>query len=255
MLNIAICEDQKPEALRVGEMLERYQAQNPQLQIGVDIFCHTDDLIAAISNGQQYHLFLLDVIMPEMDGIALAKTIRTAGRSSAIIFITKSRDFAVEAFAVRATDYLLKPVTEENLHRAISHAVQALGNQVETYTAVLTAGNERRVKVSEIVCVEVMGHSLCYYLAGGGKMLSKVLRISFEEATRDLMEDPRFIRPHRSFLINAAYVKKFTKSEFYMTNNMNIPVSRLRFPTVKQEYMRYLNANETPLGCVMDVPN
>ncbi|MDL2252835.1 LytTR family DNA-binding domain-containing protein [Ruminococcaceae bacterium OttesenSCG-928-I18] len=240
MLSIAVCEDQKKEAEQLQKMLALYQERRLHLQIQVELFYSAEDLMAAVEGGKQYQLYLLDIIMPGMNGISLARTLYANEEHPAIIFITTSRDYAVEAFSVRAMDYLVKPIEQVHLYEAIDNAVTRLGNRIDTYTVIHASGKDHRVKTSEIVCVEVMGHSLCYYLSGGEKIISKVLRISFEQATEDLVKDMQFIRPHRSFLINAAYVKKFSKAELLMENGMRIPVSRLRFPQVKQEYLHFL---------------
>ena len=65
-------------------------------------------------------LLLLDIQMPGMDGMALARTLATREVRPAVIFITAYDRFAVAAFDVAAVDYLLKPVEEERLERAIA---------------------------------------------------------------------------------------------------------------------------------------
>ena len=253
MLHIAVCEDQKNETERICEMVRHYQADHPHLQIQTDTFTTAEDLVSAIEGGNQYHLFLLDIIMPGMNGISLARTLCVEKTHPAIIFVTTSREYAVEAFSVRAVDYLVKPIDGQSLYRAFDNALEVLGNRVETYTSIRTSGLNHRIKISQIICVEVVGHSLCYHLANGEKIVTKVLRISFEQATQDLQEDVRFIRPHRSFLINAAYVVKFSKNELLMENQLVIPISRLRFPEVKQEYIRFLNSQDKTTESAGDV--
>jgi two-component system, LytTR family, response regulator AlgR len=72
-------------------------------------------------------LILLDIAMPEMDGMALAKAVGVGGPARpAIIFITAFDQFAVEAFDTAAVDYLLKPISQERLERAVERARTAL---------------------------------------------------------------------------------------------------------------------------------
>jgi two-component system response regulator AlgR len=76
-------------------------------------------LIAALSPD----LVLLDVTMPEMDGLMLARTLAGQDTPPAVIFVTAHEGFAVEAFDIEAVDYVLKPVSPERLARAVARAI------------------------------------------------------------------------------------------------------------------------------------
>ncbi|WP_231959010.1 LytR/AlgR family response regulator transcription factor [Altererythrobacter sp. B11] len=68
-------------------------------------------------------LLLLDMTMPGMDGLTVARRLGKSANPPAIIFVTAHEDFAVEAFDLEAVDYVLKPVAGERLERAIDRAV------------------------------------------------------------------------------------------------------------------------------------
>jgi len=72
-------------------------------------------------------LLLLDMTMPELDGLSVARQLAEREDRPAVIFVTAHDDFAVEAFDLEAVDYVLKPVTPERLERAIARAVQRRG--------------------------------------------------------------------------------------------------------------------------------
>jgi len=72
-------------------------------------------------------LLLLDMTMPEMDGLAVARALAGQYGGPAVIFVTAHDDFAVEAFDLEAVDYVLKPVTPERLQRAIGRALTRRG--------------------------------------------------------------------------------------------------------------------------------
>ncbi|MBA4162913.1 MAG: DNA-binding response regulator, partial [Novosphingobium sp.] len=78
--------------------------------------------LAAIEQLQP-ELVLLDMSMPELDGLAVARALTRRDHAPAVIFVTAHDNFAVEAFDLDAVDYVLKPVTPERLERAIGRAV------------------------------------------------------------------------------------------------------------------------------------
>jgi two-component system response regulator AlgR len=80
-------------------------------------------LIAALAP----ELVLLDVTMPEMDGVALARALAAGDAPPAVIFVTAHDNFAVEAFDLEAVDYVLKPVAPERLERAVARAFARRG--------------------------------------------------------------------------------------------------------------------------------
>ena len=68
-------------------------------------------------------LVLLDITMPELDGLAVARALTRQDYAPAVVFVTAHENFAVEAFDLDAFDYVLKPVTPERLERAVSRAI------------------------------------------------------------------------------------------------------------------------------------
>lgn len=239
MLRVAICEDAGADADQIIRMLTRYQENNPQLQIEHFLFQDAADLLDAVKCGRHFDLYLLDIVMPGMDGIQLARALREEGSRSMIIYLTASSEYAVEAFSVRAVNYLLKPVADDVFFAALDDAIGGLGSQIETFTVVQTVEGGVRVALSRIICVEVTGHVLHYTLCDGRTLRSKVLRVSFDKTIADLRE-AGFMRPHQSFAVNPAWITGFTTREFQMANGMRIPISRLRYPEIKAAYMRFL---------------
>lgn len=75
----------------------------------------------------QPELLLLDIAMPGLDGIGVARALETLAQRPAIIFVTAFDQFAVAAFDVAAVDYLLKPVSPERLERAVARVSAQLG--------------------------------------------------------------------------------------------------------------------------------
>ncbi|WP_163449948.1 LytR/AlgR family response regulator transcription factor, partial [Escherichia coli] len=80
-------------------------------------------------------LVLLDIAMPEVDGMGVAKALSTGEQPPAIVFCTAFDGFALAAFDVAAVDYLLKPVTSEGLVRAVARARRKIAGPESRVTA------------------------------------------------------------------------------------------------------------------------
>lgn len=74
------------------------------------------------SGGGYYHLLLLDIIMPEQDGMALARQLRQQEIKTSLIFISNSREMALRGYEVNAQRYLVKPIDESLLREAFGAA-------------------------------------------------------------------------------------------------------------------------------------
>lgn len=242
MLRVAICEDTPAEAAWIKELLKRYCAKRPQYELtaAAEHFSSGAALLDALAGGRSFGIYLLDILMPGMDGIALARALRAEGRREPILYLTSSTDYAVEAFSVRANNYLLKPVSEEAFFTAMDELMPTLAPKVEKTALIPTAEGDCRIPLSQICYVEVTGHTLHYYLARGKVLHSKVLRIPFEQAAAELLADPRFLRPHQSYLVSAAYVSRMTGRDLLLSDGTQIPISRLRLNEVRTAYMEYL---------------
>ena len=109
-------------------------------------------------------LALLDVEMPVMNGIELAAAIKEYQPDAAIIFVTAYPKYAVDAFAVRASGYLLKPVTREALEADVAHALSGKSKPLEGHVVVRTFGgfdvlaDGRTVEFRPAKCREILGY-------------------------------------------------------------------------------------------------
>lgn len=123
MLNILIIDDEQPARDRMRRLLGNF----PKFEIAGEAASSAEALerIRELSPD----ILLLDISMPGMNGMALARVLQEGGASPAIIFCTAYQDQALNAFEVEAVDYLVKPVREERLEKSLEKARRFLGKE------------------------------------------------------------------------------------------------------------------------------
>ena len=154
----------------------------------------------------------LDIRMPGIDGMDLAKVLRRFTEAPAIVFVTAYEDHAVSAFDLRAVDYVLKPYRPERLHEAITRVLESkaqrqpaqdgTGPSAEDETIpVELAGVTRFIKRSDIRYVEAHG-DYARLVTREGRHLVRIPLAVLEER----WADAGFVRIHRRWLVSLATI-------------------------------------------------
>ena len=154
-------------------------------------------------------LVLLDMTMPELDGLGVARRLSGKDNAPAIVFVTAHDSFAVEAFDLDAVDYVLKPVTAERLERAIGRALARRGagrERSKTGDWIAEFWVPHRSELLRIAADDVQridaerDYVRLHVEAAGGGMRSYLLLQTI--AGLEARLDPeRFIRVHRSVIL------------------------------------------------------
>lgn len=238
MTRIAICDDEAAEMKKIESFVRAYG--------DFDIACYTasKDLARDIADGAVFDLYLLDVVMPDPDGIELARLIRENDETAVIIYLTSHEGHALDAFRVRASQYLTKPVSRETLHRELDAALTAINAKRAKTFLLKTKEGIRAIPFHRIVCCELENRCVCCVTADGARYRSVTLRMSFDEAVAALLADERFIRPHTSFVVNMGYVRSIQGDSLMMKAGENIPVTRRMAAHIKERFLQYFFRGE-----------
>ncbi|WP_084265687.1 LytR/AlgR family response regulator transcription factor [Actinomadura macra] len=185
----------------------------------------------------------LDIRMPGLSGLDLARVLAHFERPPKIVFVTAYETHAVEAFELGAVDYLLKPVGQERLAEAVRRVVEAVtgrpGPAVTTDDETIPVelvGVTRFVRRSEVRYAEAHGD----YARRHTRQESYLVRTSLT-ALEDAWSDAGFIRVHRSHLVALAYI-----DEMYVESgrcairvgDMRLPVSRRNTRALRDRLVR-----------------
>lgn len=242
MLRIAICDDMPDQLEIIVEYINEYITNNT-LDAQVLQFTHPDALLT-VCEVERFHIYILDIVMPLINGIEVGKEIRKLDREAQIIYASTERSFALEAFSVNPMNYLLKPVDKEKLFETLEFAVTKSNTDDEHIVTLKTSEGLRVVKLSSIICCEYLKHTVQYTLMGGELVTTLTIKESFLDHIEPLLSDTRFLQPHTSFVVNMSRVETFSKNGFVMRGGIMISIPAKQYPFVRDTYMDYLLQKE-----------
>ena len=147
----------------------------------------------------------LDIAMPGLSGLELAGVLRRFATPPAVVFVTAHEEHAVDAFDLRAVDYVLKPVRADRLAEAVRRIVaeQPTETADDEQIAVERAGVIRFVSRSEVTHVEAHGDYARLHTAEGSHLVRTPLSTLEQE-----WAGAGFVRIHRSLLVSLRHVEE-----------------------------------------------
>lgn len=234
MLKFAICDDMVTEAETLKAHVEHY-AHDRNIRIDIDTNTETQNILAVLERIAEYDLVFLDIYMESLNGIDLARQLRRQGDKSHIIFFSTSKEHALDAFAVSASQYLVKPVSYEKLAWTIDTVLEQRLKQ-EASIRLNTGGGVVEIPLNKIVYAETKRNDQHIFLASGE--VEKV-RMTGGELFELLGGRPEFVRMGASFILNLQYVNTVTSSLITLAQRYKVPVPRGSYAALKQKYLDY----------------
>jgi DNA-binding LytR/AlgR family response regulator len=222
------------EPLALG-LVCKFIEQTPFLNL-VGRYSGAVDALKAIHQ-QKLDLIFLDIQMPDLNGIELARVLDKGADKPRIIFTTAYNQFALEGYKVDALDYLLKPFNYEEFLRAAQKALNyhELLNKSASPAAIGTNTSEHaddnylflkveyqlvRIALDDIMYIEGLKDYVKVHLKGIEKA---VLSLTSLKALEEKLPSKRFMRVHRSFIVSLDKVTSMTKNSLQI-GKMNITI-------------------------------
>jgi DNA-binding LytR/AlgR family response regulator len=242
MLQIAICDDQPSELENINTYITEYLIIH-KMEAEVKKFSHPDKLLITIES-QNFHLYLLDIVMPMVSGIELGKEIRRFDREAQIIYVTTEPQFALHAYAASPINYMVKPIDKQQLFDTLTFAISKIDLKEEQTFTVKTSESLRVLNISAILCIEYHSHAAIFTLINGEEIMSRTIRESFAKYIMPIQKDAHFLQCHSSFLINMRRVERFAKDSFTLRGGKIVPIAAKQYPAVRDQYMNFLMTKE-----------
>ncbi len=215
MIKTVVIEDE-PFAL---SLVEGFVNEDDRLEL-VGSFANP---VEGLSFVQENHveLVLLDINMPDINGIDVAKHIYNKVK---IIFTTAYKDFAFEGFKLSAVDYLLKPFDFNEFQRSIDKLEKVLIadkmiNKNEETIQIKADHKQYNIKLNEILFIENMKNYVIFRLENGEKIMALMSLKSLGESLPQ-----HFLKIHRSYIVNTDKISSSSPSEIRIKEHI-VPIS------------------------------
>lgn len=233
-MKIAICEDIIEDFEHLQNLLIDLFYKEKKAKPVIDNYVNGNDFLEGVNKkGKTYDLVFLDIIMPGMNGIEVAKQTSQIFKEMKFVFVTNSRDYAVEAFDIQALHYLVKPVTEEKLVEVLTRYEDA---GVKPYLKLKQ--NSREVTVCQNqICYLQSRNKKTEIVTEHGTFMFSVSMLELEEKL-----DDNFVRIIRGFIVNMNYILKLENDCCILKDGQTIPLSRRERAKVKKKYQEFLFA-------------
>lgn len=228
-MKIVILEDDAAQAWQINEYLLQYQREHAGFQYTAKTYTTGHRLLEDYRPDTD--LLLLDIQLPDMLGIDVARQIRQTDPRVMIIFVTNLAQYAIEGYSVNAFDYVLKPINAFSFSKKLERAVRVLSHMENDLTLEIKGKNGSRwIAADAVTYVEVRSHEV--YIHTEQECIRQWGTLAQYET---LLKPLHFIRCNASYLVNLKYVRTVMKDQVEVNRDM-LTISR----TFRKDFLNTL---------------
>lgn len=229
-MRIAVCDDERRFINDFSMIVNR-------------LYKSLDMIVEEFSNGAQllksfemwkFDIVFLDIEMPDMDGISLARKLRELSEEVYIVFLTGHIEYAIKGYEVNALRYLTKPATEESIREVLEHVIKKQSS--EKILWVKNRETEQSVKFSDIVFLEAQDQNIVINTISN----SYEIRGKLNDYEKSLRPDG-FFRIHRSYMVSLSKIMSISGREITTVGGFRLPIARAKEREFREAFMSFVN--------------
>ncbi|WP_028829822.1 LytR/AlgR family response regulator transcription factor [Proteocatella sphenisci] len=235
MINIAICDDEPQELERAQIFLGKYIQEHPQYEITIVSFSAPLELLSYVEEHGSFDVFLLDVYMAGMLGTDAARELRQLDDSGEIIFLTTSRDHAIDAFEVDAAKYLIKPYTENTIFSALDKVLGRLKVERRHIITLKTSEGMVRLFTRDVVFTQTGRNNYQIVHTIQGERLE--VRMTASELFEHLTPAKYFVKCGASINLNLKYIRQIRKDTIVLDSGEHLAYPYRVYKELKEQFL------------------
>lgn len=234
MLRVAICDDETVILSKIDE-LARVFFRTHCVDCKIQAYQSSKNLLYDLQDGINYDLLLLDIEMPGIDGMDLAKVIRGTMPAAKIIFITSHLEYAITAYEFSVFRYIPKTVIDDKLPPALEDYYKLYRLERNEFYTVEIKNHVEQLPYREILYILKDGKYAVFHLTGGKtQSVRKTLAQVFEEMSKEY-----FCFADRGCIVNLANVVGIDDTGIFFPDDQRITISKANISDFKTTMLRF----------------
>jgi len=235
-LRVAICDDQTKDLQRIKSVILA-TAKELWIEKSIVISLFSDGKSLYKSNSENpYDLLFLDIEMPEWNGLELARRLCIGNPKPKLIFVSSHESWVFDTYEYMPLWFVRKDALERDMKKALLKYFQLTSKRKISYK-IKQGFSYKNILIKDILYIECSGHKLTLKTVRGEdyQLYGSLQTIENELAKYD------FIRVHRSYLVNQAYIKDIEKTDVLLEGNAAVPLGKDRRRKVREAMDFYDN--------------
>lgn len=230
-MNIAVCDDTIFFRKLLSQIISEYSADK-NLEFNISCFSNGSDLLRSDKN---FDIIFLDYMMQQYNGMDVIKHIREYNSDVKVVFVTSYPQIVFDSIRYKPFRFIIKPIEPTKITEALDAAIREINHNDVFF--VIKNTNNNNIVIPENHIVYIQADNNCSIVVTENDTYRMHDNIS--EIEQNLKNDC-FFRTHRSFIVNARFVKAFNNKEVVFLNNQKAAVSRLRYMDFKNFFYSYM---------------
>lgn len=242
MLKILILDDNIDSINLLKLYIQEYYSKRKETYT-LKYYCSSEEFMNL--DNYSWDLIFLDIEMPGIDGIELAKSIRLSNTKVILAFVTGHQKYLSESYKIHPFDYILKPFTKCTIFDFFDELYRYYFSKdnEDSFIKFNTSEGTINIEKSNIVYFEYINNSsilpnrsVRLVTKLGVFIIKQQIGVLF-----DSLDQTVFARPHQSFIINLENINSFKNNDIIMTNGDVIPISQKKIKHIRQHFAKYIS--------------
>lgn len=237
MIKIAICDDDQTLVFENKKIVEEYIKEKKELAT-ITEYGNGEFLLADIEEGAYYDLILLDIEMPNKDGMEIAPQIKKCLQNALVVFVTSHLKYAIDSFALSIFRYVPKQELRTRLWQTLEDAFNYIKLEQNDVYTIQTQTRLEKIPLKDILYIQKRGKNSVIITFNKETKVRKSLSQVYEELNRR-----EFIYIDRGCIVNIIHIMQVKIGEVYLKDGECLAISRSHIRSTKEAINAYWGSN------------